>query len=601
MKKKIAVTILSAGLLGGMVADSPVRAAEPSEALKLAQQLNQAFVEVAESVSKSVVVVRVASKPRAHGGVGSPFFDQLPEDIDHIQPILEAAMSRVPVLAQTGIKMFFNGPESFTPDDRYHLGETAELGNLFIAAGFNSIGIQSAGGVGKVLAQWMKDGLPPQDLWDVDIRRNQKFQGNRQYLHDRVTEGLGLLYAMHWPYRQFATARGVRKSVLHDRLAKKNACFGEIAGWERPNFYAADKASATYQYSWFRQNWFNYSAEEHHAVRNNLGLFDQSSFAKFLIQGSDAEQVLNHICANNVAVPPGKIVYTQWLNTRGGIEADLTVTRLEMNEYLVVTAGATQVRDFQWLTHHIPSDARVVATDVTSSMTVIGIMGPQSRAFLQSLAPNDMSNEDFPFGTSREIEIAYSFVRASRITYVGELGWELYIPTEQALGVYDSLVKAGEAFGLRHIGMHAMNSLRIEKAYRHWGHDITDEDTPLEAGLGFAVDMKKACGFIGKEALLKIKVQKPKKKLTILSLKENKPGFPLLLHDEPILSDGKIIGRTTSGNYSFNFKKNMAFGYVSSEQNLNGKDIEIEVEKTKYKAIIESKPLHDPDNRIIKN
>ena len=543
------------------------------------------------------------AKPWGMDGIKEDFcFDQLPEDIDHIQPILEEAMSRVPVLAQTGIKMFFNAPESFTPDDRYHLGETPELGNLFVAAGFNSIGIQSAGGVGKVLAQWMQDGFPPQDLWDVDIRRNQKFQGNRQYLHDRVTESLGLLYAMHWPYRQFATARGVRKSVLHDRLAEQNACFGEIAGWERPNFYAADKASASYQYSWFRQNWFNYSAEEHHAVRNNLGLFDQSSFAKFLVQGPDAEQVLNHICANNVAVPPGKIVYTQWLNTRGGIEADLTVTRLEMNKYLVVTAGATQVRDFQWLTRHIPSEARVVATDITSSMTVIGIMGPQSRTFLQSLTPNDMSNEDFPFGMSREIEIAYSFVRASRITYVGELGWELYIPTEQALNVYDSLVEAGESFDLRHIGMHAMNSLRIEKAYRHWGHDITDEDTPLEAGLGFAVDMKKECGFIGKEALEKQQKLAIKKRLIQFALTDPEP---LLYHNEPIWRDDEIVGYITSGMFGHTVGCAVGLGYVNHADGatleyIQSGNFEIEVAGKRFAASASTRPLYDPTNERIR-
>ena len=544
------------------------------------------------------------AKPWGMNGIDPDFcFDQLPEDIDHIQPILEDALYRIPILAQTGIHTFFNGPESFTPDDRYHLGESPELSNLFVATGFNSIGIQSAGGAGKVLAQWMKDGAPPQDLWDVDIRRNMKFQNNRKYLHDRVTEGLGLLYAIHWPYRQFATARGVRKSALHDRLSEQNACFGEVAGWERPNFYAPDKASAHYQYSWFRQNWFDYSATEHHAVRNNVGLFDQSSFAKFLVQGPDAEQALNRICANNVAVPPGKIVYTQWLNERGGIEADLTVTRLETNKYLVVTAAATQVRDFQWLSHHLPVDARVIATDITSSMTVIGIMGPQARKFLQSLIPNDMSNEAFPFGTSKEIEIGYSIVRASRITYVGELGWELYIPNEQALGVYDALVEAGKAFDLRHIGMHAMNSLRIEKAYRHWGHDITDEDSPLEAGLGFAVDMEKEGGFIGKKALLRQQMLGVNKRLVQFVLSDPQP---LLYHNEPIWRDDDIVGYITSGMYGHTLGSAVGLGYVNHAQGESGESIqsgnyEIEVAGKRFSAKASIRPLYDPANERIRN
>lgn len=549
-------------------------------------------------------VFEEVAKPWGMEGINDEFcFDQLPDDFDHFQPILEAAIDRLPILADTGIQTFFNGPESFTPDDRYHLGEVPELKNLFVAAGFNSIGIQSAGGAGKVLAQWMKNGTPPQDLWDVDIRRNLKFQGNRQYLHDRVTEGLGLLYAMHWPYRQFESARGARKSVLHDRLAKKNACFGETAGWERPNFYAPDKASASYQYSWFRQNWFNCSAEEHHCVRNNLGLFDQSSFAKFLVQGPDAEKVLNYISANNVSVSIGKIVYTQWLNESGGIEADLTITRLELNKYLVVTAAATQNKDFHWLTSHIPTQALAIATDISSSMTVIGIMGPQSRRFLQSVTPNSMSNDAFPFGMSKEIEIAYSFVRASRITYVGELGWELYIPTEHALDVYDTLVNAGDSFNLRHIGMHAMNSLRIEKAYRHWGHDITDEDTPLEAGLGFAVALEKNTNFIGQDALKKQKKAGLKKRLVQFALEDPEP---LLYHNEPIVRDGEIVGFISSGMYGHTVGRAVGLGYVNHADSvtmefIQSGNFEIEVAGERFAATATTRPLYDPANERIRN
>jgi len=542
------------------------------------------------------------AKPWGMNGINEEFcFDQLPEDFDHFQPILEDAIKRLPILANAGIQTFFNGPESFTPDDRYHLGETPEIENLFVAAGFNSIGIQSAGGAGKMLAEWMKNGAPPQDLWDVDIRRNLKFQGNRKYLHDRVTEGLGLLYAMHWPFRQFDSARGVRKSVLHDRLLEKNACFGETAGWERPNFYAPEGVRPEYNYSWFRQNWFDYSAQEHHAVRQGVGLFDQSSFAKFLVEGRDAEQVLNHICANDIAVPTGKIVYTQWLNEQGGIEADLTVTRLSETRFLVVTAAITQTRDFHWLKHHIPDDARAVAIDITSGTTVIGIMGPDSRDFLQSVTPNDLSNQAFPFGTSREIEIGYSFVRASRITYVGELGWELYIPTDHALNVYDTLTAAGGPFGLRHIGMHAMNSLRIEKAYRHWGHDITDEDTPLEAGLGFAVALKKTNSFIGQESLIEQKKTGVKKRLVQFALSDSEP---LLYHNEPIWRDDEIVGYISSGMYGHTLGSAIGLGYVNHPEKVtpdyihSGK-FEIEIAGDRFVASASLRPLYDPKNERI--
>jgi 4-methylaminobutanoate oxidase (formaldehyde-forming) len=410
------------------------------------------------------------AKPWGMRGIPETFcFDQLPDDLEHIEPLLTAAMHRTPALEKTGINLFFNGPESFTPDDRYLLGETPEVRNLFVAAGFNSIGIQSAGGAGKVLADWMIDGHPPMDLWDVDVRRCMPFQRNRSYLKDRTVETLGLLYAMHWPFRQAETARGVRRSILHDRLLAKGACFGEVAGWERPNWYAPAGVKAEYEYSYGRQNWFDYSAQEHAAVRNAVGLFDQSSFAKFLVQGPDAEKVLNHLCANNVSVPVGKVVYTQWLNARGGIEADLTITREALDRYLVVSAAATQTRDFAWLNRNIDPEARATAVDVSSSMAVLGVMGPRSRELISLLTNADMSNAAFPFGTSQVIDLAYARVRASRITYVGELGWEIYIPVEFAPSVFDALMKEGEPLGLRLAGYHALNSLRMEKGYRHWG------------------------------------------------------------------------------------------------------------------------------------
>ncbi|MEI7514353.1 MAG: FAD-dependent oxidoreductase [Betaproteobacteria bacterium] len=544
------------------------------------------------------------AKPWGMKGIPETFsFDSLPDDLEHIEPLLTAAMHRTPALEKTGINLFFNGPESFTPDDRYLLGETPEVRNLFVAAGFNSIGIQSAGGAGKVLADWMLDGHPPMDLWDVDIRRAMPFQRNRSYLRDRTVETLGLLYAMHWPFRQPETARGVRRSILHDRLAARGACFGEVAGWERPNWYAPPGVKSEYEYSYGRQNWFDYCAAEHNAVRNAVGLFDQSSFAKFVVQGPDAEKVLNHICANNVAVPVGKVVYTQWLNERGGIEADLTVTREAPDRYLVVTAAATQTRDFAWLQRQIPADARAMGTDLGASMAVLGLMGPRSRELLQRLSDADFSNEAFPFGTSQTIDLAYARVRASRITYVGELGWELYVPVECASGVFDALMREGEPLGLRLAGYHALNSLRMEKGYRHWGHDISDEDTPLQAGLGFAVSWKKPNGFLGREALLKQKEEGITRKLLQFALHD---ANALLYHNEPIWRDGAIVGHISSGMFGHALGQSLGMGYVElgafagSDAGLLAASYAIEVAGVKVPATASLAGFYDPQSLRVK-
>ncbi len=540
------------------------------------------------------------AKPWGMDGIPEDFcFDQLPEDVAHFEPILEQAMTRMPVLADLGIQTFFCGPESFTPDNRYHLGEAPGLAGCFVAAGLNSIGIQSAGGIGKVLAEWMRDGEPPPDLWEVDIRRNLPFQGNRSYLHDRAREALGLLYAMHWPFYQFRTARNVRRSPFHDRLAARGACHGVAFGWERPNWYGTPGSEPSYGYSYGRQNWFDASAAEHRAVREAVGLLDQTSFAKFRVQGQDAARVLGRICANDIAVPPDRVVYTQWLNERGGIEADLTVTRLAEDDYLVVTSGEFQVRDFDWLRRHIPDDARATVTDVTSGHAVLGIMGPNARALLQPLTPDDLSNDAFPFGVSREIELGYALVRATRITYVGELGWELYIPTEFALGVYETIVAAGEASGLHHVGMHAMNSLRIEKAYRHYGHDITDADTPLEAGLGFAVKLDKPGGFIGRDALARQKEQGLGTRLVQFRLDD---PAPMLYHNEPIWRGDEIAGYVRSGMYGHTLGGAVGLGYVDvpADGDVLGAAYEIEVAGTRYAATTSLKPLYDPTNARIK-
>jgi 4-methylaminobutanoate oxidase (formaldehyde-forming) len=544
------------------------------------------------------------AKPWGMKGIPETFcFDQLPDDLEHIEPLLTSAMHRTPALAKTGINLFFNGPESFTPDDRYLLGETPEVRNLFVAAGFNSIGIQSAGGAGKVLADWILDGHPPMDLWDVDIRRCMPFQRNRNYLRDRTVETLGLLYDMHWPFRQPATARGVRKSALHDRLTAHGACFGETAGWERANWFAPEGVKPEYVYSYGRQNWFDFSAQEHNAVRNAVGLFDQSSFAKFLVQGPDAETVLNTICANDIAVPVGKMVYTQWLNERGGIEADLTITREAVDQFLVVTAAATQTRDLAWLKSHIPADARAFVVDVSSGTAVLSVMGPRSRELLQGLTDTDMSNAAFPFATSKIIDLGYARVRASRITYVGELGWELYIPTEFAAGVFDLLMQSGQPLGMRLAGYHALNSLRMEKGYRHWGHDISDEDSPLQAGLGFAVALEKPGGFIGRDALLKQKETGLTRKLVQFALRD---PSKLLYHNEPIWRDGTIVGRISSGMFGHALGKSLGMGYVdfhapaASDQLLTG-NYEIEVAGIRVTADPSLVPFYDPKSTRIKS
>lgn len=545
-----------------------------------------------------------SAKPWGMGGIAEDFcFDEIAGDFDHFEPVLLDAMKRFPALERAGIQKFFCGPESFTPDVRYHLGEAPELKNCFVAAGLNSIGLQSAGGVGKVTAEWIRDGRPPVDLWEVDVRRNMPFQRSQRYLQSRVGESLGLLYATHYPYRQYETARGVRKAAIHDRLRAAGACHGEAYGWERPNWYAPDGVEPVYDYSYGRQNWFDHSAAEHRAVREGVALFDQSSFAKFRFEGRDAMAVLNRICANNIDVVPGRVVYTQWLNERGGIEADLTVTRLAENAFMIVSAAETEVRDFYWLKRHIPDDAHCVLTNVTSGMGVISIMGPKARDLLQSLTPDDMSHKGFPFATSREIELGYGYVRASRITFVGELGWELYIPTEFMQDTYDRIVAAGAEWGLVHAGYHALNSLRTEKAYRHWSHDITDEDSPLEAGLDFVVKWDKAGGFVGREALLEQREKGLSRHLLQLRLKDPEP---LIYHNEPIWRDGTLVGHITSGAYGHTLGGAVGLGYVRAtpgdapEAVLDG-HYEVEVACEKITAEVSLRPLYDPENAKIRS
>ncbi len=544
------------------------------------------------------------AKPWAtHGIPDDAAFVTLPEDWDHLAPYLEMAARRVPLLRDLGIQLFFNGPESFTPDDRYILGEAPGLDGYFVAAGFNSVGFQSGGGAGRVVADWIVDGHPPMDLWEVDIRRFMPFQNNRRYLHDRTTETLGLLYDMHWPFRQVETARGVRRTPFHDRVAARGACFGELAGWERANWYAPPGVEPRYEYSYGRQNWFPYSAEEHRAVREGVGIFDQTSFGKILVQGRDAEAALNKLCTADIAVEPGRIVYTQWLNERGGIESDVTVTRLDGGSFLVVTSGTSIVRDLDWIRRRVPADAHMIAIDATNNFAVLSVMGPRSREFLATLTDADLSNAAFPFGTSREIDLGYALVRASRITYVGELGWELYVPTDVATHVYDTIVAAGDGFGLRHAGYHALNSLRIEKAYRHWGHDMTDEDSLLEAGLGFTAAWDKPGGFLGREAVLRQRDAGLTRRLAAFTLDDPEP---LLFHNEPVWRDGALVGRISSAMFGHTIGRSVGLGYVRREDGpvtaewLAAGRYELEIANERFAAGASFRAPYDPGNERIR-
>jgi 4-methylaminobutanoate oxidase (formaldehyde-forming) len=540
------------------------------------------------------------AKPWGMDGIPENFcFDQLPEDFAHFEPILEMGVKRLPMLAQAGIHTFFCGPESFTPDDRYYLGEAPELSGYWVAAGYNSIGIVSSGGAGMALAQWMNDGEPPFDLWEVDIRRAEPFQKNRAYLKERVTETLGLLYADHFPYRQMATARGVRRSPIHRHLAGRGAVFGEVSGWERANWFARKGQEREYRYSWKRQNWFENSRDEHLAVRNGVGLFDMTSFGKIRVEGRDALAYLQRLCGNDLDVPAGRIVYTQMLNERGGIESDLTVSRLSETAFLLVVPGATLRRDLAWLRKHL-RDEFVVITDLSASEAVLSLMGPKSRALLEKVSPNDFSNEAHPFAAWREIEIGMGLARAHRVTYVGELGWELYVSAEQAAHVFEAIEEAGQDFGLTLCGMHALDSCRIEKAYRHFGHDITDEDHVLEAGLGFAVKTGKG-DFLGRDAVLRRKEAGLSRRLVQFRLTDPEP---LLFHNEAILRDGRLVETITSGNYGHFLGGAIGLGYVpcegETEADILSSRYEIEIAGERFPAEASLKPLYDPKSERVK-
>ncbi|MGI9642215.1 MAG: GcvT family protein [Acidimicrobiia bacterium] len=527
-------------------------------------------------------------------------FGTLPEDWDHIGPIYERAIQRVPVLADSGIRLFFNGPEAFTPDGVYYLGEAPDVRGVFVAAGFNSVGIQSAGGVGWVMADWIRDGHAPFDLSSVDIRRAFPHQAAQEFLEARISESLGLLYAMHWPFRQYESARNVKLSPIHDRIEDADAVFGEVGGWERPNWFALGGQERTYEYSYGKQNWFAASGAECDAVRNAVGVFDQTCFVKIVVEGPDALAALNESSANDVDVPVGKSVYTQWCNDRGGIEADLTITRDGTDRFFVVTAAASRTRDTAWLMEGC-SGHNVEITDLTEEQGMLGVMGPRSRELLAGLTDTSLSNENFPFATSQFIELAGHRVRATRLTYVGELGWELYVPWDETAALYDVIMEAGKPLGVTLAGYHAMNTLRLESGYRHWGHDITGEDTPLEAGLGFAVGWDKP-SFRGRTALVAQKDRPRSKRLIQFRIEDEDV---LVYHDEPILRDGELVGRTSSGMWSYVENRCLAMGYLTNPDGvtkewLDGGTFEIEVATRRIPATPSIRSFYDPTNARVK-
>ncbi len=535
------------------------------------------------------------------GGIPEDFsFGEIQPDWDRMMPYLEVAMERVPAVKEAGIHKFFCGPESFTPDGGPLMGEAPELKNFFVAAGLNSLGILQSGGVGKIMAEWIVNGYCPVEAQHIDIARCFPFQGTQKFLSDRTVETLGLQYKLI--YHNFAnqTARNVRRTAIHEQLKKAGAFFTEGMGWEIPDWYAPAGVEAKIEkYSLGRQNWFEYHAAEHKACREDVILMDVTSMSKFLVQGRDAEKVLNNICANDVAVSVGKVVYTQWLNERGGMEADLTVTRLAEDKYFIVSAGDFYTHDLMWLKKHIPYDAHAFVTDVTSGYTLLNIQGPKSRELIKRITTADVSKEAFPYMSAQDIDINYAMVQTLRVTYEGELGFELYVPTEFSAHVYESVVETGQDLGLKHAGFQALNSLRIEKAYREYSHDMDNTDTPLEAGLGFAVNFDKPGGFIGRDALLRHKESGPLKYRMVQFLLEDPE--PLLIGDEVIYRDGKLVGHLETGAYGFTLGGAMGMGYVHHEEDasvkyINSGSYEIDIAGERFPAKASLRPMYDPLN-----
>lgn len=526
-----------------------------------------------------------------------PQFIELPEDWDHYELPMTKAMQILPALETAGISKFMNGPESFTPDLLFALGEAPGRRNCFISAGYNSEGIEFGAGAGRALAEWIIEGEPTMDLSHVDVARFHPFQINREYLHHRAGESLGLHYQMHWPYKQREASRPLRKSALHDRWVQWGACFGEALGWERPLWFAPQGVAPENIYSYDRPNWFEHTALECKAAREAVVVLDQSSFGKHLIQGRDACKTLQYLSAGNVDVPVGKLVYTHMLNRRGGIETDITINRLAEDRFLLISSATTHARDRSWIERHLSVDDHVTLTDVTSAYAVLSVQGPRSRELLGCITNSDLSNEAFPFATSQEIDVGFGRVIANRLTYVGELGWELHIATEFVQDMFDLLRAEGETVGLKPAGYHALEHLRSERAYREYELDLTPEDTPLEAGLGFAVKFDKPGGFIGRDALLRQKEAGPlTKRLVMFKLRDPEP---VLFHDEVIWMDGKAVGYISSGAYGFTLGTSVGMGYVHcrdgvSQEVVDSGSFEIEIACERYPAEASLRAFYDP-------
>ena len=519
-------------------------------------------------------------------------FGEFPDDFDHFEPYLEKSFKRLPILENAGIRKFFSGPESFTPDTQYLLGETPEVCNLFTCCGFNSIGIASSGGAGRVTAEWMINGYMNEDLYSLDIKRFQKFHSSKKFIMNRVTETLGDLYGMHWPYKQHKTSRNQKLLPYHEDLKKIGACFGQSGEYERPMWYALDDIKAEYEYSFNYQNWYPSVEHECKNTIKNVGLFELSPFSKYEIKGKKSYEELQRLCTANIKNEIGKCTYTHMLNEGAGIETDLTIVCLEKNHFRVISSAAVRTHDKAHILKYLSND--VEFKDVTDELICLGVFGPKSRDLLSKISNEDLSNENFKFGTGKNINLNSIDVWAQRLSYVGELGYELYVKKDNGKEIYDLIVNIGKDFGLTHCGAHTMDTMRMESGFLHWGHDISPEENQYQAGLNFAISYKKPFDFIGKEKLLKIRDQKLDIRFVMLALKESKPGEPLLLHEEPIYLDDKIIGKTTSGNYSFNYDKNLSFGYINcdfSNEQLVDKKLYIEIEKKKYPAEILTKPL----------
>jgi 4-methylaminobutanoate oxidase (formaldehyde-forming) len=535
--------------------------------------------------------------PWAIDGIPDGFhFTLLDSNWDHFEPLMQQALARVPALETAGIKQFINGPESFTPDGNFILGEAPELKNFYVGAGFNAFGIASAGGAGRALAEWVAGGEPPVDLWPVDIRRFGALHRDDAWTRTRTLEAYAKHYTMAWPHEEHASGRPLRVSPLYPILKAAGAVFGSKLGWERPNWFARPGDEPRDIYTYGRQNWFDAVGEEHKATREAVTVFDQTSFAKFLMVGRDAEKALSWICANDVAKPPGSLTYTQMLNRKGGIECDLTVARQAADRFYIVTGTGFATHDFSWIARNVPDGLDATLVDVTSANSVLALMGPRARDVLSAVTDADVSNAGFPFGTAREIMVAGIPVWALRVTYVGELGWELHLPVDGAIAVHRALMEAGAPHGIRNAGYRAIESLRLEKGYRAWGADIGPDHTPLEAGLGWAVKLRKDIPFLGREAIETQKAGALKKRLAAFTVDD--PAI-VLLGRETIYREGARVGWLTSAGWGYTIGANIGYGYVRDpggvgDEMLNTGTWELEVAAERVPARIHMQPLYDP-------